>query len=204
MPLLQSSLRNTLSLVLGVALALPALHAAAEPIMLFGSNGVSREWPPHSWGGLDIGIKGGAAAPSYSVKLKETTEPYAGLTFKSSRGHALPIDPGWREKGLVVVRLRLGTDFYGTPLKVLELKLALSLLLPDGKIKNSGNKIIPIHAGVDDDASPIVIVAPFGEFIDPSLASMAPISITGLTLQHGEAPTGSFEIIECAFVLEQD
>ena len=204
MPLLGRVLRFPLPLilVLGATFASSGLHGADATVVLFDAKGLSRDWTTHSWGGLDIGLKRGAAEQSYAVKLKENTEPFAGFNFKSTRGHALALDAGWREKGLVVVRIRLGTDFYGAPLKALELKLGLTMLLPDGRSKPSPNKVIPIRSSVDVGDTPVVIVASFGELIDPALAA-PPVAITGLTLQHLEAPAGNFEIIECAFVLEQ-
>lgn len=202
MPLIKRVLRFVLPAILGLLLASSALRAAAEPVVLFGVNGLSRDWPAQGWGGLDLETKRDSAAPFYSVKLKENTEPFAGFAFKSARGRGLALDSGWREKGLVVVRIRLGTDFYGAPLKALELKLGLTLLLADGKAKSSPNKVVPIRASVEGDTAPIVIVASFAELIDPALAS-PPVAVTGLTLQHLEAPAGNFEIIECAFILDQ-
>lgn len=202
MPSFGQLFRFALPLALGAALAVPALRAAERPVVLFDANGLSREWTTHSWGGLDIGAKRTATEQTYSVKLKENTEPFAGFNFKSTRGHALALDAAWRAKGLVIVRIRLGTDFYGAPLKALDLKLGLTMLLPDGRSKPSPNKLIPIRASVDGGDAPIVIVASFAELIDPALAA-PPLAITGLTLQHLEAPAGNFEIIDCAFVREE-
>ena len=170
--------------------------------MLFDAKGLSRDWTPHSWGGLDAAARKSETDATFPVKLKENTEPFAGVTFKSGRGRAIPLDAGWQEKGLVVVRIRLGSDFYGTPLKSLDLKVGVTLLLADGKTRNSQNKSIPIRASVDGDSNPIVIVAPVAELISPALVSASPVAITALTLQHGEAPAGNFEIIECAVLFD--
>lgn len=202
---LERLLRSVLPSAVVAALALTGLRVAAEPAVLFDAKGLSRDWTAQSWGGLEIGTKrGGNDQLSYSVKLKESTQPFAGFNFKSVRGRAFPLDANWREKGLVVVRIRLGTDFYGTPLKSLDLKLGLTLLLSDGRSKSSPNKLIPIRASVDGGDNPVVIVAPFSELIDPALAAASPVAVTELTLQHLEAPAGNFEIVECAFVLEQN
>lgn len=205
MPFFPRRLLPLLGALAAACLASP--RAGAETFTIFsGTAGLAEHWTVQTWGGLeskiDRAVKRETAGVSFLVRPTADAQPYAGFAFGCPAQSAFPLDPGWRERGQVILQLRPGADFDGAPLRSITLKVGLAFLLPDGKVLRprpdaqftiepaDSQGFVPVRLPIKDELARIP-------------ADTASARLLSVLIQHEELPAGAFHVADCALVHDQ-